>query len=533
MDSIVEALVRAARRYPGNVAYKDSVGSITYRQLDELASRLARFLSTALHSRGERVAILLEKNLEMVVSIFGTLKAGSTFVPLNIAAPASQIQYYLADTGAKTVICDRFALPRLPAKQFLPDLASILVFDEQPGDPTVLPEGYDLVFRATFMSATAGPLLRVEGIDGETPLYIMYTSGSTGHPKGVPMKNSNVLPLLRYIDQQMDYDEKSTCLSMSPPFFDPFIVELFSCLLSGGKSVLVDKVVSIRKLLRTIQDEKVTAIGFGPLLLKQMVDNIELLEHYDLSTLRHVFFGQSHCPVAQIAELMKRLPATAFFHGYGTTETAISNTYHRVTAQPSREAFPIGAPVDGTRLHFIDQDGRIVQQGAVCELGISGACVMDGYWHNEAATRAALKRFVIDGKSTMVYVTGDLFKVDNRGDAYFLGRKDEQVKLRGYRIELGQVEAVVSAFGGVKECAAVVESTVEGRRLVCYVVLRGGARLEELKGHCRNRVESCMVPTRWVIVEKLPRNDNGKVDKHALLADLEAPGPALGVTAGS
>ncbi|MFI7465078.1 amino acid adenylation domain-containing protein [Nonomuraea sp. NPDC049646] len=488
--TVHELFAERARERPGAVAVRGGGAELTYGELDRRSGELAEVLA-ALGVRAEsRVAVLQGRSPDALVSMLAVLRAGGAYVPLHPDFPAGRMRWILRDTGAVAVLTDRSLAGRaaglgLPAVEVDGDLPA----------PAPVP----------------GPLPTVPP---GSLAYVMYTSGSTGSPKGVAVTHEDVVSLAW--DHRWRGGGHDRVLFHSPHAFDAATYEMWVPLLAGGEVVVAPGDLDARRLRALTAEHGVTGMFVTSALFNLFAE--ELPECF--AGLREVWTGGEAASPQALARVIGRCPGTTFHNGYGPTETTTFATTRQMTAELVRAGrAPIGRPMDNTRAYVLDAALSPVPVGAPGELYLAGAGLARGYLGRPGLTA---ERFVADpfGGGGRLYRTGDRARWTPEGDLEFLGRVDGQVKIRGFRIETGEVEAALLAQPGVAEAVAVARQDAAGRRtLAAYVVPAAGGPApspEELAAGLGARLPAYMVPAAFVSLDRLPLNANGKVDRAAL-----------------
>ena len=474
-----------AARTPEAEALRFGGRGTTYRALDEAANRLAHHLVARGAGPEVRVGIVAERAPETVVAILAVLKAGGAYVPLDPAYPAERLRYMLEDSGARLVIV-----------------------------PGALPAGVDLPggmvdLRAEAAAIAARPASAPHiSADPEQLAYVVYTSGSTGRPKGVAVAHRGVPALAAWKRARLGQGAHDRALQFASLSFDAAVEEVFGALLNGGTLVMAerDALIPGAPLRETLRREGVTFATLPPAVLA-------LMDPADAPSLRVVVSAGEALPPAVAA---RWAGAVELHNAYGPTEATVSAASGRVAADGRVPA--IGRPLESGRAYVVDAAGSPVAPGVPGELYLGGAGVARGYLNRPSLTA---ERFVPDPFSAApgarLYRTGDRARWREEGTLEYLGRLDGQVKVRGFRIEPGEVEAALHRHPQVTDCAVVPREDVPGeRRLVAYVA--GAVDAEALRPHLRASLPDYMVPAAFVVMERLPRTPNGKLDARALPA---------------
>ena len=517
-----ELLAASASDQPERPAVFDRDRMITYRQLDERSNRLAHLLIQKGVGPGDRVGLYLDKSLEAVVGIYATLKAGAVYVPLDSRAPAHRLAYIAADCGIRLLITasrEKKGWPEL-ISQGAP-LTTLIVMD-LPSDqlPTEMEEQVDLVSGSDLEAWPSAPP-GVRRID-EDLAYILYTSGSTGAPKGVMLSHRNALAFVEWAIDETGLTCEDRLSSHAPFHFDLSIFDLYASCGVGASVTLVPRTTSVFpvEVAKFIDKAEITVWYSVPSILSLLIQHANL-EEGALPSLRTVVFAGEVFPSKYLATLMKRLPHAEFHNWYGPTETNVCTAY-RVPEAPDPEGgdIPIGRAISNVETYVMKSDGSRAAPGEEGELFVRGATVMHGYWGDPEKTAARLlPNPTSAGETDLAYATGDLVVELESGDYRFVGRKDHQIKSRGYRIELGEIETALYAHTEVLECAVVaLPDEVVSNRIWAYVVVGGEQTKAELAKWCAERVPKYMIPERFELLDRLPKTSTGKIDRQALHA---------------
>ncbi|NBM15845.1 non-ribosomal peptide synthetase, partial [Streptomyces sp. GC420] len=486
--TLPELFARQAGRTPDAVAVVSGDTTLTYAELDTRADRLARRLTAAGVGPESPVGLLMERSADLVTAVLAVLKAGGCYVPLDDRYPPERSCRMLERSGAVLLLADPGTLthPAVTA-------AAVPVLDATEDAPE---------------STGAEPR---PPRSPDQAAYVMYTSGSTGEPKGIVATHRNVAALA------LDHcwgDAHERVLAHSPHSFDASTYELWVPLLSGGRVVMAPP----GRLDMTTLRRLVTGHGVTALFLTTALFNLAAEECPEiLADVREVWTGGEAASATAFRRALDAAPGTVFTNAYGPTETTTFATRHR--AAPGEHRIPIGGPLDNTRLYVLDDGLRQAPVGVPGELFIGGSGLARGYLGRPAATA---ERFLPDpfgAPGTRMYRTGDLARWRADGTVEYLGRADAQVKVRGFRIEPGEVEAALERYPGVDRAAVVLREDTPGqRRLVAYAVPEPGAapRPAELRRALAGALPDYMLPTAFVMLPELPLTPNGKIDRAAL-----------------
>jgi len=490
-----------AARTPDAVAVEHGAVQLSYRRLAERARRLAAHLRGLGLAPEAAVGIAAETLPAFLTGVLATLEAGGAYVPLDPGYPAQRLAFLLADAGVGTILAEGALADRLPAGR---------------GPVVRLDAG-----------AWGGPARpRPEAAPGPASArrlaYLMYTSGSTGAPKGVEVPQRAVARLV-LASGYARFGPEETFLQLAPTAFDASTLELWGPLLNGGRLVgLSPAPPALAELAAALARHRVTTLWLTAGLFHRMVDG----RAAGLAPVRQLLAGGDVLSPAHCRRLLAELPGCRLINGYGPTENTTFTCCHPLSA-PGQvgDPVPIGRPIGNTRAHVLDADLRAVPAGVRGRLYAAGDGLARGYRNRPAGTALAfLPDLFAPRPGERLYATGDVVRLCGDGRIEFLGRDDHQVKLRGFRVEPGEVEAALTAHPGVREAAVTVREERPGdRRLVAFVVPAGAAAAPgELRRHLRERLPGFMVPAAFVALDALPLNPNGKVDRRAL-ARLPAP----------
>jgi amino acid adenylation domain-containing protein len=510
-------LSEAAHTEPGREAVRCAGQSITYGELDAAANGLARALIGEDVRRGDRVAILLPKSIEMVASVYGVMKAGAAYVPLDSQAPVTRGALVAADcTVAAVITTSRDAASLLSEMDARGHLPRVVVVVDEGGGPA------DLPCRAlNYRQALTGP----DVTDPEVPVieqdlaYILYTSGSTGVPKGVTLTHRNALTFVEWCARSIGVGPEDRLSNHAPLHFDLSVFDVYLAALGRATLVLVPGVEAFfgSALVEFIQREGITVWYSVPSAL--MLATRALKEPGLLPSLRAVVFAGEVYPTSHLRELRRLVPGAELWNLYGPTETNVV-TYYRVEDLPDDDrTIPIGRACENTDVFAIQDDGTLAGVGEEGELYVRGPTVMKGYWNRPEKTAETLVPSPLNGADGLVYRTGDLVRLRPDGNYDFLGRRDHQIKSRGYRIELGEIEAALSTHPALAAGVAVaVPHPAWGNAIVALVVPRDGQAItsNDVKRHVARLLPRYMVPERVRVVSELPRTSTGKVDRQKL-----------------
>ena len=498
-------LTEAAMGQPQRPAVASDGCLLTYQELDQLSNKVARALLRLGVMPGDRVGILAPKSAAAVIALYGTLKAGACYVPLDPKAPAGRLSHIVRDSGAVVIVADEARASQ-----------AATVADALPQQPGVL------VVSATGVAGESGEPL-AEELAIETDLaYILYTSGSTGTPKGVMISHRNSLTFVDWAAAAAGLGEQDRVCSPAPLHFDLSVFDIFAaCRAAACLTVLPERAATFPvAIARWLEAERISVWYSVPSVLT-LLACYGSLQQVDLSGLRMVIFAGEVFPPKHLARLMAELPHLRYLNWYGPTETNVCTAFEVSSGWADDRPAPIGKACANTEVLAVTSEGRRVSRpGEEGELYVRGPSLMRGYWRQPAKTSEALVRNPFQEEcDELVYRTGDLVTLEPDGNYAYLGRRDHMVKIRGYRVELGEVEATLYQHPAIRE-AAVLPAPDEllGSRLRAVITTDGGGNLtrEEVLDHCRQWLPSYMVPDLVEFREEMPRTSTGKVDRAGL-----------------
>lgn len=524
-DLLHAAMGRAAHAGGDGPAVVDPPRAISYAQLDERSNQIAHLLAGLGVERGDRVGLYLDKSIEAVVGVYGILKRGAAYVPLDPLAPPSRLGYIAGDCGSTCLLTGASKRSRWPelVRSGAP-LAHLVVLDGMvPSDAR--DEALATVeihsARAIDAQPQTGPASRVTDTDLG---YILYTSGSTGRPKGVMLSHRNGRAFVDWAVAEFGLTAADRLSSHAPLHFDLSTFDLFAAASAGAPVVLVPRTAAMFpvELARFIADERITVWYSVPSALTMLVQKGGLALG-DLPELRTVLFAGEVFPTKHLRALMGLLPHARFCNLYGPTETNVCTWYDVSPLDAGRtHPIPIGRAIRGVETVVMTEAGRRARPGETGVLHVAGPTVMLGYWGDDERTGSRLVGG-LPGLDPAVhaYDTGDLVCEDEGGDLLFVGRRDNQIKSRGYRIELGDVEAALVGNDHVVECAVLaIPDELVTNRLAAAVVADEGMDATALSRFCAKRLPTYMVPESFAFLPALPKTSTGKVDRQRLVQEI-------------
>jgi len=487
-----------AGRTPEGLALRERNRCLSFRELRERSNQLARFLQKMGAGGGVRIALCVERSLDMVVGLLGILKTGAAYVPLDPSHPIDRMQFEIADAKATLVVTQQGLLDKFPIRNT---------------KTVTLDTDWQRIARET-----ADDLPTHVGCGD--PAYVLYTSGSSGGPKGVEGTHGGAINRFWWMWERYPFQAGEVCCQKTNLGFVDSVWEIFGPLLAGVPSVILpaEVVRDPEELLQRLAAEGVTRIVLVPSLLRALLDHAPNLQER-VPRLKH----WSCSGEVLSGELARRFrqghPEATLLNIYGASEVAADVTWHEVGEEDAGATVPIGKPISNTQMYVLDPHRNPVPVGVRGEIYVGGEGLALGYWNRpELTAERFVENPIAPEESKRLYRTGDLGRWRGDGEIEYLGRVDGEVKLRGMRIDLGEIESVLVSHAGVRE-AAVERVEEEGdANLVAYLVQGDGERANgrELRRYLRSKLPEHMIPARFVKMAELPLLPSGKVNRRAL-----------------
>ncbi len=498
VPGLIEAM---ADRHPERIAVCHGGRTLTYQQLDQLASGIAAAAAGRGVAKGDPIATLLVNSLEMPAAYLAMMKLGAVFVPMDPGWPGERLQTTLHVLSPRLILC---------------------------ADAGQVPIG----FRGASMPVTAGaitPSARWPAV----PLwpadlcYGFFTSGTTGIPKCALNRHGGLANRLRFMTRWFAATGDDVVLHNSKHTFDSSLWQILWPLITGGRTVLpaAGEFLNLQQTIDTIAEHQVTTTDFVSSIfnaLVAMVDGNQVAQR-KLSSLRYLIVGSEEINARAVHRMRAMLPHLEITNGYGPTETSIGMVFHLIS-EADGDAIPIGRPIDNCYVTVLGEDRSPLPRGAVGEIAIGGACVGAGYHGDPAATEKAfiLNRFPGRIPGDRLYLSGDFGYLDDQGRLFFSGRKDFQVKIGGVRIELGEIEAAAQQCPGVYQAKALVAERDGAKSLALFAAGNEELTAETLRDHARRTLPRTSLPRYCVVLPRMPLSEGGKVDWRELQAMLES-----------
>lgn len=503
-QSCIFYLENTAARFPEKTAIIDKEKSYTFAELREKARALAQAIPTALKNRP--IAVHLDKGVDSIVAFAAVLYSGNFYVPLDSASPPERLKKVLTNLSPAVIIAAK------GHRKFLASCCAgeqILLVDALPEFP---PPGVTQKF---FLEGRAGAIIDTD------PIYCMYTSGSTGDPKGVLIPHRAVRDYIEWVEHCYRVNEAEVIASQSPFHFDNSVLDIYVMMKTGATlHILPEEHFSFPSLvIDYLERNEVSLIFWVPSALIRIA-NLGLLEGRALSALKKVLFCGEVMPCKFLNYWVKMLPNTEFSNLYGPTEITDVCTYFIVDRLfEDDDVLPLGFACANTEILVLNSQDQLVEENEIGELCVRGSSLALGYWNDAEKTRLSFPQNPLNRNyPERIYRTGDLAKYNERGELMFCGRKDSQIKLSGFRIELGEIENAVTALPDIRN-SLVLFNEPEAQITLFYASNRDDFGPEQIRQMLRLSLPKYMVPSKFYRLTELPLTSNGKIDRVTLARD--------------
>ncbi len=486
--TINELFNESVLRNPDNIALVKGNEKLTYKDMDILSDKVSLYLREKYNIKeNENIAIIGGNSFERFINLFAVLKLGCTYVPIEYKAPISRIEGIIKKAECKVVLSE---------KSFKN------INDRLIDDNIIEKENIFSLSKEEIQNLKYGK--EKINIDGNRNCYIIFTSGSTGEPKGVKIRDKSVINFSKYVIDKYEIKEEDSVLALSSFAFDASVLDTFPILFVGGTIHIIEDDIrmDINNINKYLESKKIT-------LMFMTTSMYELFDGLDNNSLRIVFTG---------GEKLNKVSKNNYklINIYGPTETTVACTMYEVLDK-EYENIPIGTSVDNMKILIIDEEGNLNPLKEPGELCVEGIGLSIGYLDNEKETK---KRFVpsILDKNRIMYKTGDIAKWNENYEIEFVGRKDEQIKHRGFRIELNEIKKMVMEYKEIKDVAIIYNDEVENKYIACFYCSDKEINNKDIKEFLLKNIPEYMIPNKFIKVNKIPLNNNFKVDKKSLLA---------------
>ncbi len=491
--NMVQLFEKQAEITPNQIAIEDNTETITYQMLNKKANQLSRYLKEKKVTKESIIGIMLDNSIELVIALLAVLKCQASYLPIDTIYPNKRIEYMLKDSNAYLVLSDREKPEGIDYENIWVQLKNVECYV---GDSTNL----NLP------------------IDGEDIAYLMYTSGTTGLPKGALIKHKGLVNYICWAAKLYLKGEPATFPLYSSISFDLTVTSIYTPIITGGKIVVYNGADKIALIQRIIEENKVDILKLTP-------THLGILEELDCSVcnIRKFIVGGENLKADLVRRIMKRFGThIQVYNEYGPTETVVGCMTYLYNEELDKEgAVPIGIPAENVHIYLMDNSRNLIPEGVIGEVYIAGEGVARGYLNKPEVNQ---EKFVPNPYCTneIMYRTGDYAKLLPTGNILYIGRKDGQVKIRGFRIELGEIEEALLKYPGIKDAAVLVQEDDEkSEYIAAYIIHHSMLSLKELKNYLMLMLPEYMIPKYFYKTSNIPVTINGKIDKTLLTRNKE------------
>lgn len=491
--TIQELFEEQVERMPENIAVVYEQERLTYRELNQRANQLARTLKENNVERESIVAILMDRSLDMIISILAVLKSGGAYLPINPTYPKERIKYMLEDSGSEVIIVQHCNIGDISLNKKIIDMNDENIFSRESMNLAIINEPQDIA-------------------------YIIYTSGTTGKPKGAMIEHRNVVNLMKNNKMEFNFSEYDVWTMFHSFCFDFSVWEMYGALLYGGRLVMVSTFVAkdTGKFLQMLKDEEVTILNQTPTAFYNLVQEEMKCDDAELK-IRYVIFGGEALKPIILKDWKQKYSNTKLINMYGITETTVHVTYKELSDEDIiGNISNIGKAIPNVTAYILDKNRALLPIGVTGELYVGGPGVGRGYLNKPELT---IDRFIKSQfkNDEILYRSGDLARRLSNGDMEYLGRIDQQVKIRGYRVEPGEIENRLLKHELIKEATVIDRQDDKNNNYLCaYIVGTKELNTEKLRNYLSEQLPHYMIPSYFVQISEMPLTSNGKLNKKLL-----------------
>ena len=500
--SIIDIIEKKSKELPKKEIFVDGKRRVTYKEFANNAKAIGTYIYNKTDITNKPVLIFIDKTVNCLETMIGTLYSGNFYTILDVKSPPNRIEAIIENLNASIIITDQKNQKKLEALEL--SVENVFIYEEM---------------TQTEIDNNKLEKINNNKIDTDT-MYILYTSGSTGIPKGVVVSNKAVLSYIKWVKEAFNIDENTVWGSQTPFYFSMSITDVFTTMLTGATMYIIPKVnFSFPiNLIKYLNENKINTIYWVPSALC-IVANLGALKNAELPYLKKVLFAGEVMPTKQLNMWVDALPNTMFANLFGPTETTDICSYYILDKKlKDTDVVPIGKHCNNCNLIVVDENGQEIkykenEESASGELLARGSFLAAGYYKNEEKTRQAFIQNPINKDyPEIVYKTGDIVKYDKTGNLIYISRKDYQIKHMGYRIELGEIERNIYGVEGVTLCCAIYDD--ENQKIVLYY--QGTIEEKELAIEAEKILLPYMRPNEFHKLNVMPYNSNGKIDRKLL-----------------
>lgn len=496
----------SGRQHRDKIAIVDGTSSCTFAELELFAKRFASILMRAADVINRPMAVFLPKSMQTVVADLGVIYSGNVYVNLDIKSPGQRIQNILRNIRPELVITSRSLSTKLASVGI--DLACVVFVDDAFSD-SIFYDDSELLLRRNLVIDT-------------DPLNIINTSGSTGTPKGVALTHRGTIDFMDWVFETFEFAAGTRIGSLSPFYFDIYTLELIVCLAKGATLVLIPDETAMfpAKLVNFLAQQQISFIFWVPTIMVN-ISNQKLLGEFDLTALTLVFFAGEVFPMKHLNAWRQALPWAKFVNLYGPIEITVDCTYFILDrAFRDDEPLPIGYPCRNTDVLLLNENDQRCKCNETGELCVRGSSLALGYWNDPEKTATAFVQNPLNSAyPEVIYRTGDLVYRNERGELVFVGRKDYQIKHLGYRIELPEIENQVLAIEGIENACVLYNR--DTKEITLFYESKANLSAAAIRQKLAAIFPKYMLPSAFHLLEEMPRNPNGKIDRIGLEKQLK------------
>lgn len=497
--NVLEYIENASRTFPDKVAFASETTCLTYKELQQTICRIGCYLIDTINTVRRPVAVFMDKSPECLAAFFGIVASGNFYVCFDTKMSEERISKIITDLKPSAIL----------KKQNM----------ELPLDFSGFVLNYEDAIQAP-VNAELLETIRRKSIDTD-PVYVLYTSGSTGVPKGSVITQKSIIAYAEWLVETFDFSEKSVFGSQTPFFFSMSVLDIYACIKCAGTlEIIPAKYFSFpNDLLEYINKRTINVIYWVPSALCIVADR-KAFEHVKTSSLEKVLFAGEVMPTKQLNLWRNYIPKALFANLFGPTEITDIGLYYVLNRQfKDDEPIPIGNPCKNMDAFALTEEGNLIKENEVGELYFRGSFVGEGYYLNSEKTRDVFVQNPLHSAyPEVVYKTGDLVRKNEYGEFIYMGRKDFQIKHMGYRIELGEIEAAVNSIEGVYQGCALYDA--DRKEIYLFCTADENITKSKIYKEIYKKLPKYMIPSNIVILDKMPLNLNGKIDRNRLKREV-------------
>ncbi len=490
---VTDYLDQSAKKFPDKMAFADSKREVTFTQVRDEAHQIASAILLKKYCRSP-VAVFLEKSVECIISFLGVAYSGNFYTPIDVKMPLKRIEKIIKTLQPVLILTDRVHSAR--AAEFSNPECEILCYED------IL----SILAQQAFIEQRKRQMIDTD------ILYVLFTSGSTGVPKGVIIGHRSVIDYTEWVSNTFQIDETHVFGNQAPFYFDNSILDIYQTLKNAASMYIIpEQLFSFPiKLLEFLNEKKVNIIFWVPSALC-LVANLKALKKRHVATLQKVLFAGEVMPNKQLNAWREEYETALFANLYGPTEITVDCAAYIVNREfADEEPLPIGTACENTQLFVLDEKDRLILDGRIGELCVRGTSLSYGYYNNQKKTSEVFVQNPLQkAYPEIIYRTGDLVRYNEFGELVYVARKDFQIKHMGHRIELGEIETIVSAFEGIEQNCCLYD--VKKAKIVLFYT--GNLQTKELTERLKTSLPEYMLPSTKIKLEIMPLNLNGKIDR--------------------